>query len=152
VLDRLCPQRGRPETIRSRSGPEFVSDDVQRWTKERKILWHYIEPGKPTQNSHIESESGKVRDECLNRNLWRDLAEVRRETEQYRTEYNTVRAPFSAAVSHTACVRTKASNSSEISTGRIPFPCYANPRTHIIPGSIFGGGSLVISSALQKPI
>ena len=74
---------------------EFVSDDVQRWAKERKILWHYIEPGKPTQNSHIESFNGKVRDECLNRNLWRDLAEVRRETEQYRTEYNTVR-PHSA--------------------------------------------------------
>ena len=95
VLDRLCQQRGRPETIRSDNGPEFVSDDVQRWAKERKILWHYIEPGKPTQNSHIESFNGKVRDECLNRNLWRDLAEVRRETEQYRTEYNTVR-PHSA--------------------------------------------------------
>lgn len=91
VLERLCQHRGRPETIRSDNGTEFVSTDVQRWAKARGIKWHYIEPGKPTQNSHIESFNGKLRDECLNRNLWRDLAEVRRETEQYRTEYNTER-------------------------------------------------------------
>jgi hypothetical protein len=28
-----------------------------------------IEPGKPTQNSHIESFNGRLRDECLNQNL-----------------------------------------------------------------------------------
>jgi putative transposase len=91
VLERLCQHRGRPETIRSDNGTEFVSTDVQRWAKARGIKWHYIEPGKPTQNSHIESFNGKLRDECLNRNLWRDLAEVRREMEQYKTEYNTER-------------------------------------------------------------
>ena len=91
VLERLCQHRGCPETIRSDNGTEFVSVDVQRWAKARGIQWHCIEPGKPTQNSHIESGSGKLRDECLNRNLWRDLAEVRRETEQYKTEYNTER-------------------------------------------------------------
>ncbi|HMU39604.1 MAG TPA: IS3 family transposase [Pseudomonadota bacterium] len=91
VLERLCQQRGCPETIRSDNGTEFVSVDVQRWAKARGIQWHCIEPGKPTQNSHIESFNGKLRDECLNRNLWRDIAEVRRETEQYKTEYNTER-------------------------------------------------------------
>ena len=54
--------------------------DVQRWAKVRGIQWHDIEPGKSTQNAHIESESGTVGDECLNRNLWRDIAEVRRES------------------------------------------------------------------------
>ena len=91
VLERLCQQRGRPETIRSDNGPVFVSADVQRWAQGRGIKWHYIEPGKPMQNSHIESFNGKLRDECLNRNLWQDIAEVRRETEQYRTQYNTER-------------------------------------------------------------
>jgi len=90
-LERLCQQRGRPERIRSDNGPEFVSTDVQRWAQDRGIQWHYIEPGKPTQNSHIESFNGKLRDECLNRNLWQDIAEVRREVEQYRTQYNTER-------------------------------------------------------------
>lgn len=41
------------------------------------------------QNAHIERERGKLRDECLNRNLWRDLAKVRRDSEQYKTQYNT---------------------------------------------------------------
>lgn len=91
VLERLCQQRGRPETIRSDNGPVFVSADVQRWAQGRGIKWHYIEPGKPMQNSHIESFNGKLRDECLNRNLWQDIAEVRQETEQYRTQYNTER-------------------------------------------------------------
>ena len=27
--------------------------------------WHYIAPGKPTQNGFIESFNGRLRDECL---------------------------------------------------------------------------------------
>jgi len=72
----------RFKTIRSDNGAEFVCGDVRQRAKVRGSWWHYIEPGKPTQNSHIESGSGKLRDECLNRNLWLDIAEVRRETEQ----------------------------------------------------------------------
>lgn len=88
VLDRLCLQRGTPEVIRSDNGTEFVCDAVQRWAKQRGIHWHCIEPGKPTQNSHIESFNGRLRDECLNQNLWRDIQEVRRETSEYRRDYN----------------------------------------------------------------
>ena len=95
VLERLCQQRGRPEVIRSDNGPEFTSKAVQDWAKERGINWHCIEPGKPTQNSHIESFNGKLRDECLNQNYWRDLAEVRKETSEYRRDYNEER-PHSA--------------------------------------------------------
>ena len=46
VLERLCQQRGCPETIRSDNGTEFVSTDVQRWAKARGIKWHCIEPGR----------------------------------------------------------------------------------------------------------
>jgi transposase InsO family protein len=91
VLERLCQQRGAPETIRSDNGPELVSDAVQSWAKRRGITWHCIEPGKPTQNSHIESFNGRLRDECLNENLWRNLQEVRRETSEYRRDYNQAR-------------------------------------------------------------
>lgn len=91
VLERLCQQHGAPETIRSDNGPELISSAVQSWSQRRKIHWHYIEPGKPTQNSHIESFNGRLRDECLNQNLWRNLAEVRRETEEYRRDYNQQR-------------------------------------------------------------
>lgn len=91
VLERLCQQRGYPEMIRSDNGPELRSDAVQDWARLRGVQWHCIEPGKPTQNSHIESFNGRLRDECLNQNLWRDLQEVRRETQEYRRDYNHVR-------------------------------------------------------------
>ena len=55
-------------------GTEFTSKAVQDWAKERGIHWHCIEPGKPTQNSHIESFNGKLRDECINQNYWKDLS------------------------------------------------------------------------------
>jgi hypothetical protein len=45
-----------------------------------------LEPGKPTQNSHIESFNGRFRDACLNQNYWKDLAELRKETSEYRRD------------------------------------------------------------------
>ena len=91
VLERLCQQRQVPEVIRSDNGPEFTSDAVQSWAKWRGLRWHCIEPDKPTQNSHIERFNGRVRDECLNQNLWRNIEEVRQETAEYRRDYNHVR-------------------------------------------------------------
>ena len=82
VLERLCQERGAPEVIRSDNGPEFIGDPVQQWAIGRGLRWDCIEPGKPTQNSHIESFNGRLRDECLNQNLWRNLPEVRRETSE----------------------------------------------------------------------
>ena len=95
VLERLCQQLGRPEVIRSDNGTEFTSKAVQNWAKERGIHWHCIEPGKPTQNSHIESFNGKLRDECLNQNYWKDLAAVRKETSECRRDGSEAR-PHSA--------------------------------------------------------
>ena len=88
VLERLCQERGCPETIRSVNGPEFVSDAVQDWAQRRGIKWHCIAPGKPTQSSHIESFNGRLRDECLNENWWRNLPEVRCLTKEYQTDHN----------------------------------------------------------------
>ena len=35
----------------------------------------YIQPGKPVQNSYIESFNGRFRDECLNANWFENLAD-----------------------------------------------------------------------------
>jgi transposase InsO family protein len=42
------------------------------------IEWHYIAPGKPTQNAFIEAFNSKLRDECLNENLFVSLAKATR--------------------------------------------------------------------------
>jgi hypothetical protein len=55
----------------------------------------YIEPGAPWENEHIESFHDKQRDECLNRELFRSVAEARVIVESWRVEYNE-RLPHSA--------------------------------------------------------
>ena len=42
-----------------------------------RIEWHYIAPGKPTQNAFIESFNGRLRDELLNETLFTSLAQAR---------------------------------------------------------------------------
>jgi putative transposase len=48
----------------------------------------HIQPGKPTQNSFIESSNGRFRDECLNANWFENLADARRKVEAWREDYN----------------------------------------------------------------
>jgi hypothetical protein len=48
----------------------------------------YIKPGSPWENGHIESFHDKLRDECLNRELFGSLREAQVVIEQWRCEYN----------------------------------------------------------------
>ena len=57
---------GLPEVIVMDNGPEFTSKAMLCWAQQRGVNLHFIDPGKPTQNAHIESFNGKFRDECLN--------------------------------------------------------------------------------------
>jgi putative transposase len=38
------------------------------------VEWHYIAPGKPTQNAFAKSFNGRLRDECLNETLVTSMA------------------------------------------------------------------------------
>jgi putative transposase len=88
-LDRLIAARGAPCMIVSDNGTEFTSMAILRWVQETGIDWHYIAPGKPTQNAFIESFNGKLRDECLNETLFRSLAEAREMLEAWQEDYNS---------------------------------------------------------------
>src|SRR6266446_2761711 len=55
----------------------------------------YIEPGSPWENGYCESFNGKLRDECLNGEIFYSLREARIVIEQWRKFYNTER-PHSA--------------------------------------------------------
>ena len=48
------------------------------WAEERGIRLIYIQPGKPVQNSFIESFNGRFRDECLNANWFENMTDARR--------------------------------------------------------------------------
>lgn len=55
-----------------------------------EIEWHYIAPGKPMQNGFVESFNGRLRDECLNEQLFANLNEARQIIEEWRIDYNPV--------------------------------------------------------------
>jgi putative transposase len=90
-LGELIQERGAPKTIVSDNGTEFTSNAVLRWWGEQGIKWHYIEPGKPTQNGSIESFNGKLRDEFLNQTIFFSLSSAKQLTEEWRNYYNKER-------------------------------------------------------------
>lgn len=88
VLERIIEQRGRPEFLRSDNGPEVSSRHYLAWCVERSISPIHIQPGKPTQNGHVESFHGRFRDECLNTSWFWNLWDTRRKISNWRIEYN----------------------------------------------------------------
>ena len=51
----------------------------------------FIRAGKPVENAFIESFDGRLRDECLNANLFFSIDDARRKLETWRLDYNTQR-------------------------------------------------------------
>ena len=87
--------RGIPENIRSDNGPEFVAKELRKWLGNVGTGTLYIEPGSPWENGYCESFNGKLRDECLNGEIFYSLKEAQIVIEKWRFEYNTKR-PHSA--------------------------------------------------------
>ena len=58
---------------------------------ERQIELVHIQPGKPTQNAHVESFHGRLHEECLNVSWFQNLFDARRKIAAWRTEYNEER-------------------------------------------------------------
>ena len=88
VLDELFMIRGRPKYLRSDNGPEFACKAVKKWLKASGVGTLFIEPGSPWENGYVESFNGKLRDECLNGELFLNLAEARYVVDRWRLDYN----------------------------------------------------------------
>ena len=63
ALRRAIARRGKPQTLRCDNGSEFTSTEFDQWTYWNKITIDFSRPGKPTDNAHIESFNGRVRQE-----------------------------------------------------------------------------------------
>ena len=94
-LDAVIAERGRPLLCLSDNGTELTSRAILGWCQDTGVDWHYIAPGKPTQNAFVESFNGRLRDELLNETLFVSLAHARDRLAAWRLDYNTVR-PHSA--------------------------------------------------------
>lgn len=95
ALDIIAAFRGYPKAVRTDQGPEFTSRALEQWAYTHGVELKLIQPGKPTQNSYIESFNGKFRDECLNEHWFMDLAHARAQISAWRVDYNESR-PHSA--------------------------------------------------------
>ena len=91
IVEAAMQRFGVPEHLRSDNGPEFIAYAIQDWLRERGVKTIYITPGSPWENAYIESFHDKLRDECLNRELFGSLLEAQVIIEQWRLEYNGLR-------------------------------------------------------------
>jgi len=91
VLEWLFLTHGVPRYLRSDNGPEFVARAVCQWLKESGCQTLFINPGSPWENGYIESFNDKLRDECLNREIFRNGKEAQTIAETWRQEYNNYR-------------------------------------------------------------
>lgn len=91
VLDAIVAERGQPKAIRCDNGPELTSRHFLAWCVERQIELIHIQPGKPTQNPHVESFHGRLREECLAVSWFQNLFDARRKIAAWQKEYNEER-------------------------------------------------------------
>ena len=90
-LATIIERRGKPMMIISDNGTEFTSNAILAFADKHKVDWHYIAPGKPTQNAFIESFNGRLRDELLNETLFPSLTHARATLADWRDDYNVDR-------------------------------------------------------------
>ena len=90
-LERVGKERGLPKVITGDNGSEFYSKAMDAWAYRHGVQLEFIRPGKPTENGYIESFNGRLRDECLNVEVFFSLADVKEKLGRWRQDYNTER-------------------------------------------------------------
>lgn len=95
VLDQAIRQRGKPVSITVDNGSEFAGKVMDAWSDLHQVQLAFIRPGKPTENCYIESFNGRLRDECLNVEIFHSMPEVQGKLAAWRRDYNHHR-PHSA--------------------------------------------------------
>jgi transposase InsO family protein len=103
--------RGVPENIRSDNGPEFVAAELRKWLGNLGTGTLYIGPGSPWENGYCESFNGKLRDECLNGEIFYSPKEAQLVIEKWRVEYNT-RRPLGTGLQAAGASGVRAANGS----------------------------------------
>jgi putative transposase len=91
LLEQLTQVHGKPMSIRTDNGPEFLSHALMNWCHKNRIQMQFIQPGKPMQNGLIERFNGTYRKEILDAYVFYNLRELQTLTSQWMQEYNSYR-------------------------------------------------------------
>jgi putative transposase len=82
--ERVGEERGLPKIITGDKGLEFYSKAMNTRVYRHGVQLEFIRPGRPVENSHIKSFSGRLRDERLNVQVLFSLADVKKKLEHWR--------------------------------------------------------------------
>ena len=88
MLDEWIETHGKPDSIRSDNGPEFISKHFTKWLHSRSITWEAIQPGHPQENGIVERFNETFRREILDVNILRDIKHAKEITQEWIREYN----------------------------------------------------------------
>lgn len=77
--------------LRCDNGPEMACAAMAEWAGNHVGL-HFIPPGQPWRNGYVESFNARVRDECLNINVFWSLTQARVVISDWKHDYNHRRA------------------------------------------------------------
>ena len=88
ALERTVKRNGYPKMITVDNGREFTSKVLDAWAYAHDVKLDFIRPGKPVENALIESFNGRLRDECLNANVFISLHDARQKIEVWRIDCN----------------------------------------------------------------
>ena len=66
---------------------------MRAWLQRLGVTTLFIAPGSPWENGYVESFNGKLRDACLNPEIFTTLAAAQILIEHWRTASNQVRPP-----------------------------------------------------------
>ena len=87
-LNQIIEWRGKPLSIRSDNGPEYISRTLRNWAQQHDIRLDYIQPGKPQQNAYIERYNRTVRYDWLSHYLFESISEVQNYATDWMWTYN----------------------------------------------------------------
>ena len=76
VLSAIMAERGKPQTIKSDNGSEFISKVMDKWAYERGVELDFSRPGKLIDNAMMESFNRRLRQECLNEHWFMSLQDA----------------------------------------------------------------------------
>jgi putative transposase len=111
LLDQVAAGRSYSKQITVDNGTEFYSKAMDSWAYRNGVQLDFIRPGRPMENGYIESFNGRLRDECLNSELFLSLVDAREKLETWRRDYNEHRPHSSIGnltpIEFATSVRTK---------------------------------------------
>ena len=90
-LEQIIEWRGKPKALRCDNGPEYISNTLTTWAKNKGIALLFIQPGKPQQNAYIERYNRTVRHEYLEMNEFTSVEHAQDEATKWLWTYNNER-------------------------------------------------------------